>query len=155
MTNVIYKGNNGQILVNNLILTDKAGAGESQIRAASSGSWTAKGFTTEYEALTSSVLPLRDSSGKTFSNDGAVGAVQVTLPPPSGAGISITLVRIASFAFRLNPQANNAIIYSGGQMDDGEYLELASDGASLSVISDDNDNWIATLENGTLTEETP
>ncbi len=155
MTDVIYQGTNGQILVDNLVLTDKAGTGESQIRAVPSGTWTARGFKTEYEALTGSTLPLRDSSGKVFTNDGAVGPVQVTLPPPSGAGISLTFVRIASFAFRVNPQAADAIIYSGGQMDDGEYLELASDGASLALISDANDNWIATLETGTLVEETP
>lgn len=155
MTNVIFKGNNGQIFANNLLLTDKAGTGESQIRSAPGGTWTAKGFKTEYEALTSSALPLRDSSGKTFSNDGAPGIIQVTLPPSPGPGIFFTLIRIASFAFRLKPQATDAIIYSGGQMDDGEYLELASDGAVLSVISDANNNWAATLEGGTLTEETP
>jgi len=155
MSDIIYRGENGQIRVNNLIITDKSGSGEAEVGANPSGSWTAKGFKTEYEAIVTNTFLFRKDSGKTYSNNGAPGVVQANLPSAPGPGVHFTFVRIASQSFRVRPQGSDAIIYSGGQMTDGEWLELASNGAVLSVVSDSNNNWIATIENGTLTEETP
>lgn len=155
MSDTIYKGTNGQILVDNLTLTDKAGTGEATIKGAANAAWTAHGFKTEYQGLSISHLPSRRDSGKTFSNIDAAGAIQVTLPNPLGAGITFNFVRLIGQAFRIKPQDVDAIIYSGGQMEDGEYLELASNGARLSVVSDSNNNWVTTYESGTLTEQTP
>jgi hypothetical protein len=153
---VIYKGTNGRILVDNLILSDKVGTGECQIRAVSSGAWIAKGFTTEYAKFVSaSDVLFRSDSGKNCSNDGAGQIVQVTLPNPLGPGVTFTFMRISPFGFRVKPQGTDAIKYTGGQMADGEWLELASDGAILELVSDDDSNWVATNEQGTLTEQTP
>jgi len=156
MTDIVYQGDNGQIFVDNLLLTNKAGDGELTMRAATSGgAWLAKGFRQELEALTGNGLATLGDSGKTFTNQGALAIVTAFLPNPSGAGINLNFVRVAPQAFRVEPQSTDAIIYSSGQMADGEYLELASDGAKLSVVSDPNNNWIATVEFGVLTEETP
>lgn len=156
MADIIYQGENGQIFADNLILTNKNGDGELTIRPASSGgAWLAKGFRQEYETLTGDRFLNLNDSGKTLTNQGAGATVTVTLPNPSGAGINYNFVRIASQAFRIDPSADDAIIYSNGQMNNGEYLELASDGAKLSIASDNNNNWVATTEFGTLTEETP
>lgn len=155
MSNIIYQGDNGQILVNNLILTDKVGTGAGKITAAPGESWLAKGFRVEFESVTvSSSFVFRNDSGKTFTNDEAIIPTQIILPNLPGPGIFFTFVRVATQALRVRP-SGGSIIYSGGQMGNGEYLELASDGAVLSVISDANGNWIATNEQGTLTEETP
>lgn len=156
MADTIYRGSDGEISVDNLVLKDKAGTGECTVKSPSGVAWQAKGVRMEYVAVTAASIILNVSdSGKTLSNDGAAGIVQVTLPPTPGAGIAFSFIRVAAQAFRVNPPNGSQIIYSGGTMADGEYLELASDGAQLSVISDGNGNWIATSEMGTLTEESP
>jgi len=155
MNDVIYKGPTGQILVTTLVLTDKAGNGECTVKSNPGFAWLARGARFGYQAFTiSSIITLSDS-GKTISNDGAGATVEITLPTTPGAGIHFNFVRVASQALRINPPAGAQIIYSGGVMSDGEYLELASNGAKLSLISDGSNNWIATDESGTLTEETP
>lgn len=152
---VIFKGQTGRILTNTLFITNKAGNGDCTVRSETGNSWLAQSVRTAYESFALDTILDRFDSGKTVTNAGALGIVTVSLPVPGGAGVHFNFVRLASQAFRINPQGADAIIYSGGQMSNGEYLELASDGAKLSLISDDNNNWIATVEFGTLTEETP
>ena len=155
MADIIYQGTNGKILVDSLILTDKAGTGEGEIKAVPNGAWTAKGFKTEVEVVTAaSVFAFKQDSGKTYINIGATNVTQVVLPNGAGAGVTYNFLRVASQAFRVKP-SSGSIIYTGGQMAAGECLELASDGAKLSLISDENGNWVATQEDGTLTEQTP
>lgn len=155
MSDTIYKGTTGQIFVNTLVLTDKAGSGECTVQSNSGSAWLVRGSRFGYQVFTISSIITNSDSGKTISNVGAGAAVEITLPSAPGAGIHFDFVRIAPQALRVNPPAGSQIIYSGGTMADGEYLELASNGAKLSVISDGSGNWIATAEFGTLTEEIP
>lgn len=155
MSDTLFEGDNGQIFADNIILTNKAGNGESSIVAASGSAWTAKGFKTQYAVALPNDFVFRYDSGKTISNYGLGQISTITLPASNGPGIIFNFVRLDSYAMRINPQGSNAIIYSGGQMAGGEYLELASNGAKLSIVSDSSDNWVAIHEEGTLTEESP
>ncbi|MGA0270487.1 MAG: hypothetical protein ACO3ME_09340 [Ilumatobacteraceae bacterium] len=95
-------------------------------------------------------------SGGLLTNRGAAGTVTLTLPPGGGiaVGTNYTLRRIASFAFRVDPQAGDNLRYSGGAMAAGEYLELASNEATCRITWDGTE-WLVDQESGTLTEETP
>jgi hypothetical protein len=97
-----------------------------------------------------------DATGSLQTNRGAGALVTLTLPLGSGVdvGTNVTFRRVASFAFRVDPQAADNFNYSGGSMAVGEYLEMASDGATFRAIWDGTE-WLVDLENGTLDEETP
>jgi len=104
--------------------------------------------------LTSNKFIPEEDSGKTFSNSGAPGLIQATLNSASKDGVNYSFVRIAAQNIRVKP-SNGRIVYSSGIMPDGNFLSLNSNGAKLSLTYDGNGNWIATVEFGTLTEETP
>lgn len=109
------------------------------------------------EAFTGGDTLTARESGKLCHNTGAGATVTLTLPTGSNyAGIHYTFLRVAAQAFRVDPNAADNVVYSGGAMANGEYLELGSAGAKLTLAYDAaNTAWIATEEFGTLTEETP
>ncbi len=108
------------------------------------------------ENHTAGVTLTEDEARKINFNTGAAGTVTITLPTGVDNGVSYKFIRVATQAFRVDPNAADNIVYSGGAMANGEYLELASDGAKLELVYDSaNTQWNATLEFGTLTEETP
>lgn len=153
MVNIIYQDVAGQINVTDLIMTNKTGDGFCTISPSGDTSWLAKGFRTEYEALIINDTLLLSDSGKTLTNDGAPGIIQINLPEVNQAGVQFNFIRIASFDVRVKPPSVNSIIYSSGVMTVGKYLALSSNGAKLHLLSNTSGNYIATYEFGTLVEE--
>lgn len=150
---VIFQGENGIIRVTNLILTDKVSTGECVLRPVGSGTWVARGFRTDYEALSTDSGIARIDSGKTYSNDGAVATVTVSLPFPQVPGVAYNFVRVASQLFRVNPSSLSSVIYSSGQLPAGNFIQLEENGAKITLVSDNNNNWISTYEFGEITPE--
>lgn len=96
------------------------------------------------------------NSGSLSTNRGAAGVVTMALPVVAGlpVGTNFLFRRLASFAFRVDPQVGDHLRYSAGAMSNGEYLEMASNEATFRVVWDGTE-WLVDQENGTLTEETP
>jgi len=97
---------------------------------------------------------LAADTSKTITNRGASGVVVLSLPAAPVSGTWFTFIRVAAFALRIDPDASDAILYSSGLMANGEYLELASVQAKITVVWDGT-NWICEEEYGSLLEETP
>lgn len=152
----IYQGEIAILRANMVSLINKAGDGPLTLAPVGDIPWLVTGLRATYKSVQASTFSLTaKDSGQTISNDGAAQIITVTLPLSPTPGIMFKFVRVDSFDVRVNPATGSAIKYSGGTMTDGEYLALVSDGAKLHIISDDNGDWIATYEFGTLTEETP
>ena len=106
------------------------------------------------EAHTADDALAETESGGLHTNRGAAATVPLTLPTPPETGTTFAFSRVAAFALRVDPAATENLHYSGGAMDAGEYLELASDGASITLTWDGSE-WVSTSEQGTLAEEAP
>jgi hypothetical protein len=152
VSDTIYQGGIARIVTNVLSLNSKDGT---ILSVGTDTGFALNGARVPYSALNLSKLLFVGESNKIFSNDGAASVIALTLPTTTEAGIAFKFVRVASFDMRITPPAGSKIRYSGGDMTDGEYLALASDGAKLHLVSDGAGDWIATYEAGTLTEETP
>ncbi len=94
-------------------------------------------------------------SGKVNTNLGDAGLQIQTLPATPNTGDTYTFAVVVAFEMRIDPQAGDHLIYSGGAMGDGEYLSSSTVGSSLTVTALSGDNWLVTREMGTWTEETP
>lgn len=152
MTDIIYQGAGARIVANSINLNAKDAT---IMNVTTNTGYVMTGAMIQYAPTTVSRSIVIQESSKVFSNEGAGAAIELTLPAATYPGINFKFVRVASFALRVVPPASSAIKYSGGTMADAEYLELASDGAKLHLISDSSGDWIATYEFGTLTEQTP
>ena len=97
-------------------------------------------------------------SARIITNRGATGVTTFTLPDLTATGATgawFTFRRNnGTHAMRVDPQATQAIVYTGGTMANGEYLELSTDHSILTLINDGT-NWISIQEIGNLVEETP
>jgi hypothetical protein len=114
------------------------------------------GTTIDVVARTVDATLVADDSGSLQTNRGAGALVTLSLPAGGGLAIGTNVIfrRVAAFAFRVDPQIGDNLNYSGGSMDAGEYLEMASAAATFRTVWDGVE-WLVDLENGTLTEETP
>jgi len=152
MTDIIYQGQVARIVANRVNLNSKDGT---IMQISTNSGYNLKGARLPYQALAISKALDITETNKILSNDGAPGVIAITLPSTTEAGIVFKFVRVTSFDVRITPQAGDKIRYSVGDMADGEYLALASDGAKLHLVSDGAGDWIAIYEAGTLTEQTP
>lgn len=152
MSVTIYEGNSGRIVVDSLNIVAKNGGTP---RLTASNGFSLEGIRVPYQATSVTRTLGISESNSVITNEPAGGPLTLTLPDTTEAGVVFKFVRIAAFAFRIDPPTGSSIIYSGGTMSTGEYLELASNGAKLHLVSDGSGNWVATYEFGTLTQETP
>lgn len=152
MADIIWQGGTGRIVADQINLNSKNG---NLLRLSGDSGFSLEGTRAPVlDSVFSRTIGVSESN-TIFVNTSAGGTVVLTLPDTTEFGIVYKFVRVASQAIRIDPPAGSSIIYSGGTMTTGEYLELASDGAKLHLVSDGSGNWIATYEYGTLTEETP
>jgi hypothetical protein len=111
------------------------------------GPYTTSDKTTDYTVLSA-------DNGTVFTNIGAAGTVTFTLPAGT-EGQKFTFKRVASQEVRIDPNAADHLVYSGGAMADGEYLRLTTDGSCVTVIVNSAADAMTVMEVGTLVEETP
>jgi hypothetical protein len=90
------------------------------------------------------------NAGHTITNRGATGTVTRTLQSFTD---NLTFIRIASQALRIEPPAGGRFLRANGTLEAvDKYLELASDGALL-TLQNDGTNWLCVAERGTITVE--
>lgn len=92
------------------------------------------------------------SSGReVITNRGATGTV--TISPSASLGTSFTFFRVASQAFRIEPGASIGFRRADGTLEaNGKYLELASNGALVTILYDGTE-WLVMSERGTINVE--
>lgn len=106
-----------------------------------------------YEAHTGADTLGATETGSVHSNLGDGDTLVLGLPAQPPAGTTFTFVRHAAFAFRVDPDTSDSIDWSSSQSETGEYVELQSQGATLTVVFAGGNIWLATEEFGTLAEE--
>jgi hypothetical protein len=90
-------------------------------------------------------------SGSVHTNLGAGDTVTLTLPASPGEGVMFDFAVQANQQLRIDP-GTNAIRDSSGQTD-GKYKSASAVGASLSIVSDANNDWAVIAKSGTWTEQ--
>ena len=93
-------------------------------------------------------------SGSVFTNSGAATRT-LTLPTVTVSGVRFSFVSIVSGqVLRVDPGAAEKFIGIAGGWIDGEYAEIAVNGA-LECVSQADGDWVVTYTRGTITEQTP
>jgi len=90
-------------------------------------------------------------SGSVHTNLDATTSVTLTLPADPPTGTTFTLAVQASQELRVDPGVA-AICDDSGQTAD-KYKSANTIGAALTLVADDDGNWMTTAKNGTWTEE--
>lgn len=91
-------------------------------------------------------------SGSIHTNSGASSTVTLQLPNGAAAGTMLDFVVVSPYAFCIDP-GDDAIIDDSGQTPD-KYKYANAIGASISLVADENGNWITIAKHGTWSEET-
>ena len=150
----LYRGEQASILVDTLVMAGKDGQSDMTIAPPSGTSIQMEGVRSKLESLAADRLVIKSDSGTVFLGTGG-GTLNINLPEGgSDDGIEIGAIADSTTTVRVRPVGTENIIYTGGAMTNGEYLELSSN-AKLSLVSTGGGSWVAVLESGTLTEETP
>lgn len=101
------------------------------------------------------VLSALSMASGNISNEGAVALTNFDIPTVTADGSHKGFVRVASFAMRITPGTNEKFIgFSGGALADNEYLELASDGAAIYIVSVNSGDWTVVHESGDIVSST-
>lgn len=112
---------------------------------------------------TSQSLSAQDMRGSVVTNDGAAGAITLTLPEAS-AGACVTVQLVEAFDVDVDPTGASGCTPLGAACDQiigdassgGEYLSSdATVGSSLSLCGLNGNEWMVVGKSGTWTEETP
>lgn len=90
-------------------------------------------------------------SGSYHSNLGATGTVTLTLPATATAGTKFTIACQAAQEIRIDP-GTATIRDDVGQTAD-KYKACSTIGACISLVADENGDWVTIAKNGTWTEE--
>ena len=98
----------------------------------------------------------RTHSGGVLTNPSAGSTVTITLPSVSDAdseGMWITgICDNSSQVLRFDPQAGENIVYSGGTVPAGNYIELDAS-FSIIVLHNNGSEWVTSQELGSISEE--
>jgi len=105
----------------------------------------------EIESHTADDALLESESGSVHSNLAAAGTVTLTLPAAAVAGTKFTFACQAAQEFRVDP-GTAAIRDNNGQTAD-KYKYTSTIGACISLVADENGDWITVGKNGTWMEE--
>ena len=105
----------------------------------------------EIESHTSDDTLTEEESGSYHSNLGASGTVTLTLPASATAGTVFTFACQAAQELRVDPAAA-AIRDNNGQTAD-KYKYTSTIGACISLVADENGDWVTVGKNGTWMEE--
>jgi hypothetical protein len=99
---------------------------------------------------TSGVQVQHYNSGEIHTNKGAIEAVYLSLPSGAYPGTKFTFVVQAAFDLQINPLSMTIFDESGSTP--GKYKYCSTVGAFMSLVSDDDGNWIVVGKSGTWTE---
>ena len=103
------------------------------------------------ESHTADDTLLESESGSVHSNLAAVGIVTFTLPAAATAGTKFTFACQAAQQLRVDP-GTAAIRDNNGQTAD-KYKYSSTIGACITLVADENGDWITVAKNGTWMEE--
>ena len=122
-----------------------------EVRAATPGETIARG--SAIRAYTADATLGEAQSGLTITNLGASGTITISLPTSCPAGTRFYFAVQAAQRLQIDPGANDAIFFSGAKQADGKYLWADDEAESVILISDANNDWVATHVVGTWTIE--
>jgi len=108
-------------------------------------------MTNTVEVHTSDDTLTEHETGSVYSNLGATGAVTLTLPTVTKAGIKFTFAVQAAQELRVDP-GTATIRDDSGQTAD-KYKSANAIGECLQIISDSDGDWYTIAKYGTWTEE--
>jgi hypothetical protein len=91
-------------------------------------------------------------TGIIVTNAGAPGTITITLPQLVAGGHEYTVVRQDDFPVRIEPTLE-AILAPTGLLPVGNYIELASHGASVTLVAAAGGTWLTKNQNGTITNQ--
>ncbi len=103
------------------------------------------------EAHTANDQLTHGESGSVHTNLGATGAVTISMPTFVMAGTKYTVAVEAAYELRIDPVAKSIIDTSGTTA--SKYKTCSTVGASMTVVSDENGDWVVIGKSGTWTEE--
>ena len=111
----------------------------------------AGGFRKLIEAHTSDDTIDADESGRVHTNLGATGTVTLTLPSSAVAGTEFVFCVQAGQQLRIDP--GTATIRDDSGQTGGKYKWADGIGECITLVCDDNGDWVTTAKNGVWTEE--
>lgn len=151
MPNIIHMADQAEINVSNLIITDKTGASGCVIVSPNGTSYQLNGVRVGFENQTVSYIIPQNKSGYVWTNTGA-GAITAQLPSGASIGTTALLIRTGG-AVSITPTSTGRIWLSasGYFRPAGTTITLASSGAKIGLISDGNQGWYPTIEEGSIT----
>jgi len=103
------------------------------------------------EAHTSDDTLTISESGSVHTNRGATGLVTLTLPDSAPAGTVFIFAVQEDQEFRIDP--GTATIRDNCGQTAGKYKKSYVTGTTLSLVADDNGNWVTIAKNGSWVEE--
>jgi len=103
------------------------------------------------EAHTANDQLSHNESGSIHTNLGATGAVTIFMPTFVSAGTEFTVSVQAAQELRIDPVATSIIDDSGAGA--SKYKYCSTVGAFMTVVMDENGDWMVTGKSGTWTEE--
>lgn len=112
----------------------------------------AGGIKKTIEAHTSNDTLTADKSGSIHTNLGAAGTVTLTLPASAPEGTVFSFAVQAAYELRVEP--GTAAIRDDSGQTAGKYKSADAVGESLTLVADENGDWVTIAKNGTWTEET-
>jgi len=97
--------------------------------------------------------PAAQNTGGVLTNIAATGIVELTVPGFPGLGNLWTFCRVEDFPLRIVPGSGGAFITPSGKLADGKYIELGNVGATVTIVSNSQFDWMVISQVGTLTSE--
>lgn len=101
------------------------------------------GLLNQIEHHTSSDTLTNAESGTVHTNLGAGGAVKLTLPQSTYAGVYFDFVVMTTQQLQIEPGAAGAIYINGAKQTDDKYIWADDEAESVRLVADGNGDWIA------------
>ena len=105
----------------------------------------------EIESHTGDDTLTEAESGSYHSNLGALGGITLTLPASATPGTSFVFAGQAAQQLRVDPGV--AAIRDNNGQTPGKYKYTSTIGACISLVADENGDWVTVAKNGTWMEE--
>lgn len=111
-----------------------------------------RGYTSEVNAITADVQPGPTQSHGYWNNTGATGAINISLPDPSGlSGIKLSVVITAAQYVRFTAFTGHTIRDGGTASATAGYIRSNVIGSSLTLLAITPTEWVVVAKTGTWT----
>ena len=153
LAHMILEGDSGIALVSSQLLTTTNG---SQSDGSSSEASALRALVEVVESTSEQPAQISQTeSGQLRTNRGATGVVTETLPGSPSTGCVVGFQRVATFAYRIDPEGTEEIHFAGEvAMGAGDYLEITND-YGIVWVRWDGTHWLADLGGDTTVAEQP